>query len=287
MMASSFFMTGKLAGPPRFSTAKQIAARALLATPGRAGNSQILLFVFANTTVAFGVRRPHGCSVNPGKLFDYLDDKLPEHERHAVEEELMNDAVARREFEVARRIHSATGPAPERLEVIDEAAQDAPRGRRAARQVLLATLVLVAVNVLLGLLYIAQHESRNPNRALLEKQSREQLRKALDTAAAGALTPPSLGLAELSVTAEPGRAATVADEIVQLAQRLDGTATKGIPDGGRVGVLVEIAGKRAAEFQTALANLGGLKGAAVNTLSATGGNSGEKISVLVQVTEAK
>ena len=43
--------------------------------------------------------------MNPDKLFDYLDGKLPDHERKAVEERLMSDPTARREFDVARRIH--------------------------------------------------------------------------------------------------------------------------------------------------------------------------------------
>jgi anti-sigma factor RsiW len=45
--------------------------------------------------------------MNPDKLFDYLDGKLPDHERKAVEERLMSDPTARREFDVARRIHAS------------------------------------------------------------------------------------------------------------------------------------------------------------------------------------
>ena len=85
--------------------------------------------------------------MNPDRLFDYLDGRLPENERHALEEELMNDAEARREFDVARRIHLATRGTRDNLEVLDESALDASRGRRAARQVLLATLVLVATPI--------------------------------------------------------------------------------------------------------------------------------------------
>jgi hypothetical protein len=224
--------------------------------------------------------------VNPDKLFDYLDGKLPEHERRALEEQLMNSAEARREFEVARRIHLATRGSRENLEVIDEGVLVEQRGKSAARQILLATLVLGAVNVLLGLLYIAHHESKNPNRALLEKQSREQLRQALDKAAKGALTPPPLGVTEVSVVAESGQAQIVADEIVRLAKRLQGTATRGIPEGGRVGVLVEIAGRRAEEFRDALRNLGGMKDGG-NVSISPGQNPEEKISIVVQVTEAQ
>jgi anti-sigma factor RsiW len=222
--------------------------------------------------------------VNPDKLFDYLDGKLNEPERRALEEELMNNAEARREFDVARRIHSATRGSRENLEVIDEGALEARGGKSAARQILLAALVLVAVNVLVGLLYIAHHESKNPNRSLLEKQNRDQLRQALDKAAK--LTPPPLGVTEVSVIAENGRAQTVADEIVQLATRLQGTATRGIPEEGRVGVLVEITGTKAAEFRDALGNLGGMKDGD-NISIPLGPNPEEKISIVVQVIEAR
>jgi anti-sigma factor RsiW len=221
----------------------------------------------------------------PDRLFNYLDGKLPEHERRAVEEELMNSAEARREFEVARRIHSAAGGGRENLEIFDETTASPRRGRLAAQQILLATLVLVAVNVGLGLLYIAHHEASNPNRALLENQSREQLRQALEKTAAASLTPPPLGLAELHVTAQAGHAATVADEIVQLATRLNGSATKGIPDDSGEKVLVEIAAKRGPGFEAALRNLGGISEASPAISSSAA--SDEKISLIVQVSESK
>ena len=147
--------------------------------------------------------------------------------------------------------------------------------------------MLVAVNVLLGLLYIAHHEAKNPNRALLEKQNREQLREALNRAAAGALKPPPLGVAELSVTTPPGRALTVADEIVRLAKQLNAAATKGIPDGNQVKVLVEMPANRVDEFRASLANLAEIRDVDGNIVVRTGSKAEEKISVVVQVTEAK
>jgi anti-sigma factor RsiW len=225
--------------------------------------------------------------VNPDKLFDYLDGRLPEHERRALEEQLMNNAEARREFEVARRIHSATHGQRENLEIVDEPVVDQIPGRRMARQILLAALVLVGVNVLLGLLYIAHHESKNPNRALLEKQNREQLQQALDKAAAETLTPPPLGVLEISVTTQNGRSQTVADEVVQLATRLNGTATKGVPDEAHLEVLVEVRAHQLGEFRDALRNLDGVKEVGANGSIAGGQNVGEQISIVVQVTEAK
>jgi Tfp pilus assembly protein PilN len=225
--------------------------------------------------------------VNPDKLFDYLDGKLPEHERHRLEEQLMNDAEARREFDVARRIHAATGGGREHLEVVDEVVGDRSQGKRAVRQILLATLVLVAVNVFLGLLYIAHHESTNPNRALLDQQNREELRQALDRAAADALTPPPLGVTELNLTVEKGREQAVADEIVQLTKRLKGTATAGIPDDARMKMLVELGGERSQEFRDALQNLDGVKEISGNMHGPSGANRPGNISVVVQLTETK
>jgi hypothetical protein len=225
--------------------------------------------------------------MNPDRLFDYLDGRLSEEERRALEEELMSNAEARREFDVARRIHSATRGARAPVEVLDERRDETPRGRLGARQILLATLVLVAVNVGLGLLYIAQNESTNPNRALLEKQNREQLRQALNNAAERNLTAPSLGVVQFAVTAEPGRAGSVAEEIVQLATRLNGKATKGIPDEKGVQVLVEMAAKRAGEFRAALANLGRMKDANADVTIPPTTNANENVSLVVQVSEAR
>jgi ferric-dicitrate binding protein FerR (iron transport regulator) len=106
--------------------------------------------------------------MNPDKLFDYLDGKLPDHERQALEERLMSDASVRREFDVARRIHAGMREnQSDRPEILSEMSEEtAARGRRMARQVGLAFIVLVAMNVLLGLVYIAHHESKKPESAI-------------------------------------------------------------------------------------------------------------------------
>ena len=146
--------------------------------------------------------------MNPDKLFDYLDGKLPDQERQAVEERLMSDANARREFDVARRIHSGMREnQSNRPEILDKVSDEtAARGRRLARQVGLAFIVLVAMNVLFGLVYIAHHESKNPNRQLLDEQARDRLRQSLENAAAATLTPPALGVSGLRVSTNAGRA---------------------------------------------------------------------------------
>jgi hypothetical protein len=224
--------------------------------------------------------------MNPDKLFDYLDGKLPDHERRALEERLMGDVSARREFDVARRIHAGMREnQSDRPEILSEMSEEtAARGRRMARQVGLAFTVLVAMNVLLGLVYIAHHESKNPNRQLLDEQAREHLRQSLEKAAAATLTPPPLGVSELRITIDRGQSDAVADGIVKAAKKFQGDATKGVPDNGQLQMLVEIPANKAADFKGALSSLPGVK--EVNG-EISAGNSAEKISVIVALTEAK
>jgi hypothetical protein len=225
--------------------------------------------------------------VNPDRLFDYLEGKLLDQERRELEERLLSDAQLRRELDVARRIHAGMRETrSDAQEVLAEMPEEtAARGRRLARRVGLAAMVLVAMNVLLGLLYIARHESKNPNRELLEKQSREQLRQALDRAAAAHLTPPPIGVMSVNVAVEEGATENVADQIVNLAKRLGASGTKGLPDRGRVEVLVEIKGNRAGEFTGALRAIEQVKNI---TGEQTGtGSSDEKVTLMVQVSSAK
>ncbi len=44
--------------------------------------------------------------MNPDKLFDYLDGKLPPNERTELEERFMSDPQARKELAIAREVHS-------------------------------------------------------------------------------------------------------------------------------------------------------------------------------------
>jgi hypothetical protein len=140
------------------------------------------------------------------------------------------------------------------------------------------------MNVLLGLVYITHHESKNPNRQLLNDQAREHLRKSLENAAGTALTPPPLGLGGLQITTERGQAASVADEVVKAAAKFAGSATKGVPDEGRIQVLVEVPGKSAADFKSALSSVHGVENVS-GTIATAGGD--EKVSIIVQLADTK
>ena len=230
--------------------------------------------------------------MNPDKLFDYLEGRLPAGERAALEEQLILDKRLQRELAVARQIHA--GMRGDSREVLLPA-QDVitEQGRKMALRVGAAFIVLMAVNVGIGLWLIARHETKNPNRSLLETQMRDQIAKSLEHAAA-TFTPAPLGVGEIMVPVATGKLETVADEVVAIATRSGGSATKGLADQGRLSVLVDLPSSRESEFRAAISLMigGPLPGSATpatasqqpgSTIPATD----EKKSFVVQIVEAK
>jgi hypothetical protein len=193
--------------------------------------------------------------MNPDKLFDYLEGSLPPAERAALEEQLMSDKQLQRELTVARQIHA--GMRGDSREVLLLPTQDVTeQGRKMALRVGAAFIVLMVVNVGIGLWLIARHETKNPNRSLLESQMREQIAKSLEHAAA-TFTPAPLGVGEIMVPAATGKLETVADEVVTIATRSGGSATKGLADQGRLSVLVDLPSSREPEFRAAISSIMG------------------------------
>src|SRR4029077_14910739 len=127
------------------------------------------------------------------------------------------------------------------------------QGRKMALRVGVAFIILMAVNVGFGLWLIVRHETKNPNRALLENQMRDQIVKSIEHAAA-TLTPApnALGVSEITVPVATGKLDTVADELIAVASRLGGSATKGLQDGGRISILVDIPSNREQEFRASI-----------------------------------
>jgi len=155
--------------------------------------------------------------MNPDKLFNYLEGNLLPAERAALEEQLISDKQLQRELAVARLIHA--GMRGNSREVLLPPTQDVTeQGRKMALRLGVAFIVLMAVNVGIGLWLIARHETKNPNRSLLETQMREKIAKSLEHAAA-TFTPAPLGVVELMVPAATGKLETVADEVVTIATR--------------------------------------------------------------------
>ena len=227
--------------------------------------------------------------MNPDKLFDYLEGRLRAAERAALEERLISDKQLQRELAVARQIHA--GMQGDSREVLLEARPEVTeQGRKLALRIGTAFIILMVVNVGFGLWLIARHESNNPKRELLEKQMREQIAKSIQRAAA-TLTPAPLGVSEITVPVAAGKLEAVADQVTAIASRLGGSVTKGLPDQGRLSVLVDVPATREQDFRTAIALIGG--GPAVSppptTLTQGPGSApsatAEKKSFVVQIIE--
>jgi len=221
--------------------------------------------------------------VNPDRLFDYLDGKLSVAEREALEERLVSDEQLQREFAIARRIH-AGGRGNSREILLESEADMSERGRKLARRIGVAFIILMAANVGFGLWFIARHESENPNRALLEAQMRQQLAKSLEHSSATELSSGRLDVTDLRIVAARGQLDQVANQVVDLAQRLGGTAAKGIAEQHRVGVLVNVPNAREAEFRAQIAAATGVRAAPVIGNGKSGAAS-EKKSFAVEIVD--
>jgi hypothetical protein len=192
--------------------------------------------------------------MNPDKLFDYLEGRLSPKERAAFEEQLMSDKQLQREFAVARQIHA--GMRGDSQEVVLPAPPDVPeQGRKMAIRIGVAFMVLMFVNVGIGLWFIFRHESKNPNRLLLDAQMREQIAKSIERAASLTPAPNALGVTEITIPVANGKLDSVADEVVAITSRLGGSATKGLQDGNHLSILVDVPSNRESEFRNALASI--------------------------------
>ncbi|HEY2626997.1 MAG TPA: hypothetical protein VGI41_09645 [Candidatus Udaeobacter sp.] len=222
--------------------------------------------------------------MNPDKLFDYLDGRLPAAERAALEKQLIWDRQLQRELVVARQIQA--GMHGDSREVLLPSETDtSARGRKLALRIGVAFVILMGVNVGVGLWLIARNEAKNPNRALLETQMRQQITKALEHAAT-TLTPAPLGVSQITIVTTTGRLNAVADEIVTIVGQLGGSATKGLPDQHRLSVLVDLPGNHESEFRAVIASIAGDAPIALLPSPAeTVGPSPEKKSFVVEIIE--
>ena len=148
-----------------------------------------------------------------------------------------------------------------------------------------AFMVLMFVNVGIGLWFIFKHESSNPNRPLLEAQMREQIAKSIERAATLTRAPNALGVSEITVPAENGRLDAVADEVVAIVSRFGGSATKGVPDRGRLSILADVPATREPDFRNAIASIGGEPPGSPIPAATAVGKPTEKKSFVVQIVE--
>lgn len=227
--------------------------------------------------------------MNPDKLFDYLEGRLSASERADLEERLLSDKQLQRELAVARQIQAAMRS--DSREVLLTAEPDvSSQGRKTALRIGVAFIVLMGVNVAFGLWLIVKHESSNPNRALLENQMRDQIVKSIEHAA-GTLTPApnALGVTDITIPAPQGKLDTIADEVVTIASRFGGSATKGLQDNGRIRVLLDVPSSRESDFRSAIESMSGAPPPAASAATpeprSTPSATMEKKSFVVQIVE--
>ncbi len=238
--------------------------RALFAVPEKLPRGQL---TSALRLKASGFTLSLSPIVNPDKLFDYLDGKLPAAERAALEERLMSDKQLQRELGMARQIHA--GMHGDSREVVLPAPENLPQeGRKMAIRMGAAFMVLVFVNVGIGLWFIFRHESKNPNRPLLEAQMREQIAKSIARAATLTPAPNALGVSEITIPAETGKLDAVANQVVAISSELGGSATKGLQDRGRLTILIDVPANREQGFRDAIASIGGERPEASTSMTA-------------------
>lgn len=202
----------------------------------------------------------------------------------------MSDKQLQRQLAVARHIHAGMRGDSHEVELLPP--EDVPeQGHKMAIRVGVAFMVLVAVNVGIGLWFILRHETNNPNRPLLEKQMREQIAKSIERAATLTPAPNTLGVSEIAIPVANGKLDAVADEVVAIASRSGGSATKGLQDGNRLSILVDVPSNRESEFRNAIASIqpsGSPQSSAPATSPEPGSSTpatGEKKSFVVQIVE--
>jgi hypothetical protein len=192
--------------------------------------------------------------MNPDKLFDYLDGKLPPEERSQLEARLASDTYLQRELAVARQIHAGMHDSREVFAPFDVRSTSA-RGAVLGRRVAIAFAALVFLNVLFGLYAIIFMENKRQRRAPNE-QNRQQLAQALEKTAASALPTPSLDVDEIAIPAPKAQRDAIANQVIAEAAECGGSAVKNLSDENGVLLFAEIPAAREGEFRQKLTSLG-------------------------------
>jgi hypothetical protein len=193
--------------------------------------------------------------MNPDKLFDYLDGKLPPNERADLEERFMTDPEARRELAVARQIHATMGGESREIVGFGDATASSERGAVLARRIMTFFIVLVVANVTFGIYAIFFMKNRQRARERTE-QNRTELTQSLSQTAATALPTPTLGIEEITFNAPATGRDELANRVIAAAAQSGGSATKGLSNENGVLIFAEIPTARLNEFRDALKKLG-------------------------------
>ncbi len=204
-------------------------------------------------------------SVSPNKLFDYLDGKLPPHEREQLEAQMANDSKLLRQLAIARKLHETMPGSQEMIGSLDSGSETATRGAIISRRVGLAFIILVFVNVFIGLWFIFQKEK--PSAKARDADMRNQVEQSLEKAAASALPTPNIEADEIKISAPWPQQETVANQVVAAATEVGGSGAKALNDENGIVVLVDIPKSREADFRNRLVPLGAPSAPPVNNSS--------------------
>jgi len=192
--------------------------------------------------------------MNPDKLFDYLDGKLPAEERAQLEARLASDGHLQRELAVARQIHSGMRDSEEVFAAFDPESTST-RGPVLARRIVTAFTALVFLNVLFGLYAIVFMKNKR-QRPSTNEQNRQQLVQALEKTAASALPVPNLEVDEIAIPAAKAQRDAVANQVIAEAAGCGGSAVKNLNDQNGLLLFAEIPAAREGEFRQKLTRLG-------------------------------
>ncbi len=220
--------------------------------------------------------------MNPDKLFDYLDGKLPPADRDQLEKQLANDAQLLRQLAVARDIHRNMGRSREVIMPSEDPAE-VQRAGRMGRRIATAAIALVLVNVLVGVAVIGGHGKKKASVNNQEAAIRQQLAASLGAAGEKALPVPSFVEEEIKITAPRNEWEKTAEKVFRAAENCDGTARKGLPNDEMLTVVVELPTARVGEFRQLL---GPTNPAPTSPSPAASVSPNERTIVQVRIAEA-
>jgi hypothetical protein len=187
--------------------------------------------------------------MNPDKLFDYLNGKLSDSEREAIERQLAIDPHLQRELAMAREIHSRMHDSRE-VVIPDNIIVN--RGAVLGRRIAIAFAVLVFINVLFGLYAITLMEKkRRP-----PKEQNRQPTEAVAKADASWLSTLNLDFGEVILHANAGMGDAVVKDLIEGAQKYGGAGMRGVPDDNGPLVIVQVPSEQADAFMERLERIG-------------------------------
>jgi anti-sigma factor RsiW len=188
--------------------------------------------------------------MNPDKLFDYLDGKLSPADREELEKQLANDSQLLRQLAVARDIHRNMRDSREVL-IPSENPDTVARGARLGRQIAVAAMVLVFLNVVGGLAVITWKSKKPVGQKRDEMAGRQQVEESLDAAGRNALPTPSLADDEINLAMPRAAWDRLASSVISAAEAVGGF---GIRDDREHEVIItaSVPRSRAGEFRRQL-----------------------------------